>query len=94
MSTWAARSQASQVRKTENATARAIREVSRNGPWERLVWTQRTLGRVNDTWRGTKIPVALESARTRLGTRQVPGDVVFVARFPSKRRFFNEIATN
>ena len=22
--------------------------VSRNGPWERLTWTQRTLGRVNE----------------------------------------------
>ena len=35
--------------------------VPRNGPLELLAWTQRTLG---------KIPDALESARTPLGTRQ------------------------
>ena len=46
--------------KTENTTALCTSHqgVSRNGSWERLAWTQ------------TKIPVALESARTRLGTRQ------------------------
>ena len=54
------RSWALQVWKTENATALCTshRGLSRNGSWERLVWTQ------------TKIPGALESARTRLGTKQ------------------------
>ena len=43
--------------------------VSRNGPWERLALTPMTLGRVNGF---PMIPyqVALQSARTRLGTRQ------------------------
>ena len=49
VSTWAASFPGVSTMENGKRHCTSHQGVSRNGPWERLAWTQRTLGRVNDT---------------------------------------------